>query len=112
MLNDDPLLNGWYEKFEKEGTTQNFWSIWFVKFSEIQSLWTVFGNYDAHARSHNLTTVLNQYFSFHRHEAGLHSNKGAVNEDKTIDSWHDYFIKWPETINRYYYNREGPKGNY
>ena len=114
LLNDDPLMNGWYNNFEKEGTTQNFWEIWFMKFSEIKNIWTVFGNYDAHAESHNLKTALNQYFSFHRQEAGLHFSKDAAvgSDGRIIDSWHEYFVEWPETINRYYYDREGPKGNY
>ena len=97
---DGIVMTGWYKSFEKKGTADGMWTMWFIYFCEENRLYTLYNNLNRvlGASTHGL--------SVHRQEPGLHfhGKPRADAEKHLLTEWSPDYIAFPENTKKLNYN--------
>jgi hypothetical protein len=95
----DALPTSWYQGFEKDGTAQHMWEMWFIYYSHIEQVYTVYNNLGVYTGNKESCLCIN------RREVGLHNSaKGPENLCKLLTVWHEEFVKFPKEVVRIHWD--------
>ena len=85
----------WYKKFEKDGTADSMWSMWFIYFANAEQLFTVYNNlFEIEKQS-------KPYLCVHRAEVGLHVSRKRKEQNVTLlNVWQDTYIRFKSNITK------------
>ena len=104
----DTIVTDWYKGFEKTHREKSMWSMWFIRFCDDNKLWTVYPNFSAFSKTQRFGPELsanNTFMAYHRREKGLHfKGTASLSNGKLVSRWQEYFVQFPQNINKYYYN--------
>lgn len=89
---NDLVLTSWYKKFEKRGTQDGMWSMWFTYYINERNLYVLHDNINA------MTSSEDKCLAVHREEPGLHYfSKAKTNGQKNLlVNWTDEYIHFPQ----------------
>ena len=93
------VFDSWYKNFEKKGTQDSMWTIWFIKYTNERDMYGINNNLVSY------TGDKNTQLAVHRREAGLHfQGKGLNNEGKLLTTWKEEYVQFGKTIPKYEFN--------
>ena len=83
----------WYKKFEKNGTADSMWSMWFKYFANAEQLFTVYNNLL------EIENTSKPYLCVHRAEVDLHVSRKSEEPNVTmLNVWHDSYVRFESNI--------------
>ena len=100
-----PYVNGltmtkWYKNFEKKGTEDSMWTMWFIYFCNKYKLFGVYNNLN------HVEGKKDRCLAVHRAEPGLHytgkSRTGV--EVLLLNKWNKKYIEFPKAVKKYLWN--------
>ena len=95
----DALPSLWYKKFESRGTQDSMWTMWFIYYTYMERLYTVYSNLATYTRD------VNTCLSINRREIGLHYfKKGSEELCALLSRWNDDFVKFPANITKLHFD--------
>ena len=100
--NFKPYVNGlimtrWYKDFERRGTSNSMWTMWFIYFCEQNRLYTVYNNI-----SLLMNSTTKGCLAINRREPGLHfQGKANVNTACLSWDWSDAYVDFREPVGIY-----------
>ena len=75
-------MTKWYQKFEKKGTQDSMWTMWFIYFTNNANLYCVYNNLPTQFHRDDVCLAV------HRREAGLHfQGQGLNNSHLLLRTW-------------------------
>jgi len=90
------IMTHWFKMFEKKGTHDSMWTMWFIYFSHENKLYTLYSNLNRYTKRNSSCLTVN------RREAGLHyKGKSQDNTGLLLRQWSDDFIKFNHTLDRF-----------
>src|SRR6218665_1475409 len=99
--NFHPYVDGirptqWYKAMEKSGTSNSVWTQWFIYFTNMEKLLTIYNNLPTYVGDRNSCLSIN------RREVGLHTRrKGREDLCRLLDRWDERFVQFSENITKF-----------
>lgn len=93
------LQTRWYKQFESEGREQSMWSMWFIYFTDQNTLWTICANINRYTNKRTRALVTNT------REGGMHYSYAKVDAARILmTSWDDAYLYFSNYVERYDYD--------
>jgi len=93
---DGLVMNKWFKQFQKERRSHTMWTMWFIYYCNINSLYTIYNNLNA---CYNTTK---NCLAVNRREPGLHfSGKPVDNTKSLLREWKKEFVDFREPATMY-----------
>src|SRR6218665_2185807 len=99
--NFHPYVDGirptlWYKAMEKSRTSSSMWTQWFIYFTNMEKLFTIYNNLPTYIGDRNSCLSIN------RREVGLHTHrKGREDLCRLLDRWDERFVLFSENITKF-----------
>ena len=95
----DTLPTQWYKEFERSGTEDSMWSMWFIYYMHIEQLYIIFSNLNVYTGGKENCLCIN------RREIGLHnSGKGREDLCRLMTVWKDDYVVFPNNTVRLHWD--------
>jgi len=95
----DALPTSWYQDFERSGTQDNMWEMWFIHFMHIEQVYVIYSNLGVYTGGKDNCLCIN------RREVGLHnSGKGREDLGRLMTVWKDEYVRFPANIVRLHWD--------
>ena len=92
-------FSGWYKSYEKQHKEQTMWSMWDIRFSVDNHLFTVFPYFNKVYP--DVATAL----AYCRKEKGVHTSSTSTQKHKEMMKiWSDNYIKFTPDLKRFHCN--------
>ena len=96
------ILTKWYKGFEKAGTQDSMWTMWFIYYTNERNLYCVVNNLN------HMTKSKDKCLSVHRAEPGLHyKGRPRANVEKLLlSNWSSQYVAFSPTTTKFDWNGE------
>ena len=101
----DALSTAWYKIFEKSGTQDSVWGMWFNYYMHIEQLYSIYSNLNVYTGGKENCLCIN------RREIGLHfRTKGREDLCRLMTVWKEEYVVFPKDTVRLHWDGS-PMGN-
>ena len=92
-------MNAWYKSFERKGSANTMWTMWFIWYTDKYNTFCLIHNLQKFVGSKKTALAVN------RQEPGLHyGGKGIDNTGNLLTEWSEKYIQFPEKTKKYDYD--------
>ncbi len=112
-VEDDKICTEWYKDFERAKRQSSMWEMWYIRYGDDNTLWTLFSNIGAFEHARNASIPPDTYLAYHRQANGLHFH-GHEREStgKLLLNWQADYMDFSRNIPHYFYDNRKVAGNY
>lgn len=87
------LMTEWYKKFERKGTQDSMWTMWFIYYTNSNNLYCVYNNLPANLKRSDVCMAV------HRREVGLHFHGTPLqNSHLLLKTWKKSFVMFTTSV--------------
>ena len=95
----DALPTKWFQDYERSGTQDSMWEMWFIYYMHIEQVYAIYSNLHVYTSGNDNCLCVN------RREPGLHNaGKGREDLGHLMTVWKDEYVRFPKDIVRIHWD--------